>query len=145
MTPVLRKTHRYVWYTLAFLLPLGWLAAIRAIPDAIWQQPVRMEQPAPLPVVLQSRQSGDFLINLRQDSSGAQQQVEIFIQKPLANPNTTATLIGTAAGAETLLGLLGTRGVRRFNLDSMTARNTPLQLQLKDKIQGRLLSRITFE
>lgn len=145
MTPVLRKTHRYVWYALAFLLPLGWLAAIRAIPDTIWQQPVRLEQPVPLPVVRQSRQSGDLLINLRQDSSGAQQQVEIFIQKPLTNPNTTVTLVGKAAGAETLLGLLGARGVRRFNLDGLAARDTPLQLRIEDRIQGRILGSIDWK
>ena len=140
MTPALRKTHRYAWYTLAILLPAGWLAAIQAIPDEIRQQPVRREQAPPLPVVAQSRQSGDLLINLRQDSAGTRRQLEIFIQKPLTEPNTAVILENKPA--DQLIGLLGTRGVRRFNLDSLTP---PVILRLEDQIHGRVLRRVTME
>lgn len=140
MTPALRKTHRYAWYALAVLLPVGWLAAIRAIPGDIRQQPVRREQAPALPVLTQSRQSGDLLINLRQDSNGTRRQLEIFIQKPLTNPN--ALVILESQNAEQALGLLGTRGVRRFNLDSLT---TPIKLRLEDKIHGRVLQKLTLK
>lgn len=140
MTPALRKTHRYAWYTLALLLPAGWLAAILAIPDDIRQQPVRREQAPPLPVVAQSRPSGDLLINLRQDSAGVRRQLEIFIQKPLTEPNTAVILENRPT--EQLLGLLGARGVWRFNLDSLIG---PVKLRLEDKIRGRVLRRIAFE
>lgn len=149
MTPKLRKAHRYIWFSLAVLLPIGWLAAIWAIPGEVWQTPVRAEQPAALPLILQSKESGDFVINLRQDSAGAQRQVEIFIKKPLLNPNTTVTVEGGGSKVEgqkeILLGLLGTRGVYHFDLDSLTAKNQPLKLRFEDKIQGRLLRTVTFE
>ncbi len=140
MTPTLRKIHRYIWFSLAVLLPIGWLAAIWAIPGEVWQTPVRAEQPAALPVILQSKESGDFVINLRQDSASARRQVEIFIKKPLTNPNTTIT----AEGSEKALGLLGTRGIYRFDLDSLSAQNKPLKLRFEDKIQGRLLRTVEF-
>ncbi|MCK6691202.1 MAG: hypothetical protein L6Q97_03765 [Thermoanaerobaculia bacterium] len=140
MTPALRKTHRYAWYALAILLPMGWLAAIRAIPGEIRQQPVRREQALALPVLAQSRQSGDLLINLRQDSSGTKRQLEIFIQKPLSNPNTLVILENQHA--EQLIGLLGTRGVWRFDLDSLTV---PIKLRLEDKIHNRVLQKLTLE
>ncbi len=140
MTPALRKTHRYAWYTLAILLPMGWLAAILAIPDEIRQQPVRREQAPPLPVLAQSRQSGDLLINLRRDSAGARRQLEIFIQKPLTEPNTAVILENKPTDQP--LGLLGARGVRRFDLDSLTP---PVKLRFEDKIHGRVLRRVTME
>lgn len=143
MTPTLRKTHRYVWFSLAILLPIGWLASIWAIPDEVWQTPVRPEQSAQLPIVAQSRESGDFIINLRQDSTGRQHQIEIFIKKPLTNPNTTISVEGREGG--TLLGLLGTRGIWRFDLDSLSARSNPLKLRFEDQIQGRVLRTVVFK
>ncbi len=147
MTPTLRKIHRYTWFSLAILLPIGWLAAIWAIPGKVWQTPVRPEQPAALPLILQSKESGDFVINLRQDSSGTQKQVEIFIKKPLKTPNTTVTVEGggSKVEGEILLGLLGTRGVYHFDLDSLSAQSKPLKLRFEDKIQGRILRTVVFE
>lgn len=142
MTPQLRKIHRYTWFSLAILLPIGWLAAIWAIPAEVWQTPIRPDQPDPLPIVLQSRESGDFVINLRQDSTGIRQQIEIVIKKPLTNPNTTVTAEGEK---EILLGLAGTRGIWRFDLDGLTARYKPLKLRFEDKIQNRVLRTVTFE
>ena len=141
MTSKLRKAHRYIWFLLAILLPIGWLAAIWAIPGEVWQTPVRPEQPAALPALLQSKESGDFVINLRQDSTSERRQIEIFIKKPLANPNTTITI----EGQEKTLGLLGTRGVWRFDLDSLSAKNKPLKLRFEDKIQSRVLRTVVFE
>ncbi len=141
MTPQLRKAHRYIWFSLAVLMPLGWLLAIRAIPDEIWQQPLRPAQPAQLPLLVRSKQSGDFVISLREDSSSKHKQVEVFIKKPLENPNTVIT-IGNDGGV--LLGLLGTRGVYRFDLDSLTASKNPFVLRLEDRIEGRILRTINL-
>jgi hypothetical protein len=140
MTPFLRKAHRYIWFSFAVLLPVGWLAAVLAIPDAVWQQPVRPEEPEQLPLEVRSTQSGDFVISLRQDSSGTQRQIEILITRPLTNPN-TMLLLEKANNREdkTLLGLLGSRGIHRFNLDSTAARSNTLTLRFEDNIQGRLL------
>ena len=142
MTPHLRRIHRISWYTLAVLLPLAWLAAVSVIPGEVWQQPVRAEQADPLPVLLESRQSGDFVINLRSDAQGTRRQIEIFIKKPLENPG-TALLAGDSNPQ--LLGLLGTRGIRRFGLDSLGAHaQPPLVLHFEDRIHGRLLRTVRF-
>lgn len=141
MTPTLRKAHRYIWFSLAVLLPAGWLAAIWAIPGDVWQTPVRPEQPAPLAIVVQSKESGDFVVNLRQDSAGGRKQIEIFIKKPLLTPNTTLI----AEGPEKIIGQLGTRGFWRFDLDSLTTQSKPLKIRFEDKIQGRTLRTLSFE
>ncbi len=140
MTPALRKIHRYTWYSLAVLLPVGWLAAVLAIPAAVWQTPVRAELPAPLPLVSQSKESGDFIINLRRDSLGDRRQVEVIIKKPLTNPNTTLIL-----NDRIVLGLLETRGIRRFDLDSLAARAAKVELRFEDKIRQRVLRTVVFE
>lgn len=140
MTPTLRKIHRLTWFSLALLLPLGWLAAIVVIPGEVVQTPVRAEEAAPLPLVAQSVESDDFVIRLRQDSTGDERQIEIFIKKPLETPNTTVV---TESG--TVLGLLGARGIRRFHLDSLSARSKPLRIRFEDRIKGRTLRIITFE
>lgn len=148
MTPTLRKIHRYTWFAFALLLPLGWLAAIWVLPETVWQKPVRPGQPAPLPRLLQTKESRDFVFNLRQDSTLWFKQIEIFIKKPLINPN-TAVIITFGAPSENpkerLLGLLGSQGVWRFNLDSLAARSPQLSLRLEDKIQRKTLKTIVFE
>ncbi|MCB0542502.1 MAG: hypothetical protein KDC70_03240, partial [Saprospiraceae bacterium] len=87
------------------------------------------------------RQSGDFVINLRSDAQGTRRQIEIFIKKPLENPG-TALLAGDSNPQ--LLGLLGTRGIRRFGLDSLGAHAQPLVLHFEDRIHGRLLRTVRF-
>ena len=143
MTPSLRKVHRYTWLSLAILLPVGWLAAIWVLPASVWQTPIRAAQPAPLPVLMQSKQSGDFVINLRQDSSGNQRQIEIFIKKPQTNPNTTV-IAETDGKKAVVLGLLGGQGLWRFKLDSLAPQNQDFILRLEDEIQHRTLRSVTF-
>lgn len=147
MTLNLRKIHRYSWFLLAVLLPIGWLASVWAIPDTVYQNPIRASQPEPLPLLTQSRQSGDFLFNLRQDSLVQRSQIEIIISKPLENPNTTV-LIGlgdpATSHAETLLGLIGNRGVWRFELDSAVTKSSTFYLSLEDRIQGVHLRTVIF-
>ena len=145
MTPLLRKAHRYIWFSFAVMLPVGWLAAVMAIPDAVWQQPVRPAEPEQLPLEIQSTQSGDFVISLRQDSSGTQRQIEVLIARPLSNPNTMLLLENADNRQDkTLLGLLGSRGIHRFNLDSTAARSSSLTLRFEDNIQGRLLRTVVL-
>lgn len=145
MTPLLRKVHRYTWFLLVLLLPLGWFAAIWVIPDDVFQTPAGPAQPDALPLVLQSREAGDFVINVRSDSSDSKRQIEILIKKPLGNPNTTVTVQTKGSAEAPTLGLLGTRGIRRFNLDSLTSHARPLRLQFVDHLQGRTLRTIVFE
>ena len=148
MTITLRKIHRYTWFAFAFLLPLGWLAAILALPETVWQSPVYLGQPPQLPNLLQSKESGDFVLNLRQDSTEQLKQIEIFIKKPQVNPSTVViieTIDPIKGKKEQPLGLLGSRGVWRFNLDSLTAKYPDFKIRLDDNIQHLPLRSITFE
>jgi len=142
MTPTLRKAHRYIWYTLAGALPLGWAAAIWVMPDAVWQQPIRPGQSDPLPALVLSKQSGDFVVSLRQNRAGTRQQLEFQVTKPLAQANTSVILEGRP---ELLIGALGPRGAWRFDLDSLAAGRRPLRLRLENKITHQILRTITLE
>lgn len=147
MTPALRKLHRYTWFSLALLLPFGWLAAIRAIPDAVWQTPARAARPAALPFVAVAKESGDFVVVLRRDSTGRQGQVEILIKKPLSVPNVTIVAENAAPGSspagDTNLGVLAPNGICRFPLSGPPT--LPLRLRFEDKIRNRLLRTVTIE
>ncbi len=148
MTVKHRKLHRYIWFAFAFLLPLGWLAAIWVIPETIWQTPVHLGQPPQLTNLLQSKESGDFVINLRQDSTEQLKQIEIFIKKPQVNPSTVVileTIDSIKGNKEQLLGMLGSRGVWRFNLDSLTINHPDFKVRLEDNIQHLTLRSITFK
>lgn len=142
MTPTLRKAHRYIWYTLAVLLPLGWAAAIWVMPGEIWQQPIRSAQTDPLPALVVSKQSGDIVVNLRQDREGARQQLEFQVVKPLTQANTSVIVEGRP---EVLLGALGARGAWRFDLDSLVAGRRPLHIRLEDRIAHKVLRTIPLQ
>lgn len=144
MTPTLRRAHRYTWYVFAFLLPLAWLAAIRAIPGPVSQEPVRPPQPAALPVLLASRESGNVLVNLRADSAGARKQVEILLKSPQTNPSTLVYWSAGAGGPTQLIGALQTRGLYRFALDSLASGQFAGVLRLEDPLQKRLLRTVAF-
>ena len=137
MTPALRNAHRYIWLSLAVLLPIGWLAAIWVIPGEIWQDPVRPGEPAPLPVLAASAQSGELRLNLRQDSSGRRRQLECSVFQPLSEPNMTLVLEGAP---EVVLCTPNTRGTLRIDLDSLpAAAGDTLRIRLEDRIAGRRL------
>ncbi len=143
MTPALRRAHRRIWYALAVLLPLGWLAAVLAIPQDVRQEPVRRPHLAALPLLLSSKESGPFLINLRGDSARVQKQLEILVKSPQTNPSTLVYWSGPGAQSS-LLGALQTRGLYRFALDSLAARESGGTLRLEDPIERRTLRTVRF-
>ena len=139
MTPALRNAHRYTWYTLAVVLPLGWAAAVWVMPGPVWQTPLRVGQPEPLPAIVLSKQSGDVIVSLRQSRGADQQQVEIQVIKPLEQANTSVVVEGQP---EIVLGVLGARGAWRFDLDSPTATRRPLRIRLENNITRQPLRTI---
>lgn len=145
MTPALRRAHRYVWYTLAVLLPLAWLAAIQAIPDDVRQEPVRAPLPEQLPVLQATKESGNFLINLRADSGGTRRQIEILIKSPQTNPSTLLYWSGAGEDTTELLGALQTRGLYRFGLDSLAAGQAGGALRFEDPLQKKVLRIVVFD
>lgn len=137
MTPALRKTHRIAWFSLAVLLPLAWLAAVLAVPDKLCQEPARAPQPAPLGSIVQSKQSENLLLNLRSDAAGRRYQLEVLITKPLTSPN-AVVWCKQADQTNKQLGLLGAKGVYRFDLDS-TATQT-IEVTVTDELKKQQLA-----
>lgn len=144
MTVRQREIHFFTWVALSVLLPMGWLAAIIALPRPVVQEPVRQAAEEPLPIIVHSAQAGDFIVNLRRDISDNRRQIEIFIQKPLTAPNVSVRL-KTNPDSEILLGALGTRGFYRFDLDSTTARVPAFDLVFTDEIRRRQLRALHFQ
>lgn len=144
MTPVLRKIHGVVWLCLAILLPLGWLAAIFAIPAPVYQQPIRPDQPQALPVLMETHSSGDFVFNCRRDDSGTRHQLEIFIKKPQNNPGTQVFEQVASNTPDRLLGTIQTRGIYRFDLTAIPDSGS-LIIILKDPVQNRILRTVKFK
>lgn len=136
MTPHLRTAHRYIWIGLAVLLPAAWLAAILVLPETFRQERTGPPLPAPLPVLVASHPSGEYLFNLRADSAQRRLQVEVLIQQPSERPNTTLVRVGST---DQVLGLLGTRGIRRFELDWPASGKMTVKLRLEDRIGHRVL------
>lgn len=145
MTPVLRTVHRYTWFALALLLPAVWVAALLSRQDMPVQKPVRLEPQAALPIVLESRRSGPFLLNLRSDSVDRQLQLELFIQRPIEQPNTMLWAMTPGDSTGILLGSLGTRGVYRYSLDGIIQEQALLRIRLTDQLQQHILREITFQ
>lgn len=142
MTPVLRKTHRYTWFVLAVLLPLGWVSAILVIPGPVCQEPARAPQPEALSELRSTRQSARFLVNWRSDPSTGRRQVEVLITKPLESPN--AVVRAAVAGrADRMLGLLGSKGLYRFDLGSPDAQS--IRIRIDDDLKKTTLAHFDFD
>lgn len=142
MTPALRKTHRYTWFALAVLLPLGWVSAILVIPGPVCQDPSRAPQPEALSELLGTKQSGHFLVNWRSDHSKTRHQVEILITKPLETPNAVVRIVADDQG-DPLPGLLGSRGLYRFDLDRSGAQT--IRIRIEDDLKKTTLASFNFE
>jgi|GEM_PF-709576 len=142
MTPALRKTHRIAWFSLAVLLPLAWLAAVLAVPDKLCQEPARAPQPAPLGSIVQSKQSENLLLNLRSDVEDSRYQLEILITKPLTSAN-AVVWCKQADQTNKQLGLLGAKGVYRFDLDS-TATQT-IEVTVTDELKKQQLAALKWD
>lgn len=109
----LRNRHYMVWIMLTILLPIGFFAAWRFVPNKIFDESeLALLQPA-VGELVQSYTTTNFVVNLRVGNVGA--QVEVLIRQPLENPSTFVYLGDTVEEATTL-GVLGAKGLYRFNL-----------------------------
>jgi hypothetical protein len=142
MTPALRRTHRIAWFSLALLLPVAWLAAVLVVPDKVCQEPARAPRPAPLGSIVQSKQSENLLLNLRRDAAGSRHQLEILITKPLTSAN-AVVWCKQEDHPDKQIGLLGARGVYRFDLDS-TAIQT-IEVNVTDELKKQQLATLKWE
>lgn len=111
----LQVRHRQIWFLLAFFLPVFWWASVRAIREPAYQDPIRKNSSAFLPIVSMTQTSEQFSVAIRSDSSASQWQAEIRVLKPLSYP-------GVQAFQEldndhmVWLGYLNTQGTYVFDL-----------------------------
>jgi hypothetical protein len=120
MPPPLRQAHRVIWLCLAFVLPLAFVAALRQNDSLPVQEPLGAPLAAPLPVLVRSSDTPDFLVNLRRDSTAA--QLEILVKKSLAVPSAVVRV--SANGRRSALGILNVPGLYRFALPDTAAHPT---------------------
>lgn len=149
MTPSIRKRHLYIWMALAVLLPVGYVAAILAVPpEAPATNVVETIRSQDLPPqyarVLQVAEHPRLKMQLRQDTASQQRQVELILKQPLRRPSTWAYLSegdSTRIAGKQLLGLLTNQGVYRYALpDSLH----PRLLLLYDGIRKQIYAVIPF-
>lgn len=137
MTPELRLRHRHVWQLWAFLLPLGFVLAIIALPKQVTQAQLYNNTTPPLGKLEQTRTTEWLLVRLFAADS-LHKQLEITLKKPLNIP------AAQIFWQDTYLGSLGAKGVQRFALDSALVIEMPYILEIKDPINKKIFQTITI-
>jgi len=119
MTPILRKYHRIVWFFMAGLLPVLFIAAILALPKDRLSQEVPNYQPKPLPMVVETAASSLFNARLREEPATGEQQLEIELLRPLTNAAALIYITKSQTqepGDGVLLGTIASQNVYRFKV-----------------------------
>ena len=137
MTPTLRSVHRLLWLGLAVALPAGFVAALRLDQTIPVQEPIRLPLAAPLPVLVHSADTPDFLVNLRRDGSTG--QLEILVKKSLAVPSAVVRV--GYRGRKSAVGTLNVPGLYRFALPDTA---THPFIYITDEIHPANLQTIQF-
>lgn len=121
MTPPLRRAHRIIWLLLAIALPVGFVAALRAVRPPLSQEPIARQPPAPLPVLVRSVATDSIIVNLRRAIQGTEQQIEIIVNEPV---EVSATVEVQQQDNWRAVGLLNAPGTYRFGLPATKSRPT---------------------
>ncbi|MCB0518811.1 MAG: hypothetical protein H6577_19080 [Lewinellaceae bacterium] len=132
MTPALRKYHRHVWFFMAGLLPVIFIAAITVIPQKRPDPNFRSHQPEALPQVLKTVESLNFMLRLRASPDTAERQLELVIKQPLHTPATLVYLSNNEKAQPNdgvFLGSLGAKGTYRYKIGTaMLSQNNDVLL-----------------
>jgi hypothetical protein len=146
MIKPLRKRHLQVWTILAFLLPVGIIAAAVVVPKQQYNKPLQATSVQALPVVVRTSENDNYTANLRSDRNNAAWQLEWINKEELTSP--TALIYQVAKpnediGNALLIGRIEGRGTYYFNLKN-SGTNQPFRFVLYDIIHHRQLDSITF-
>lgn len=138
MVPELRKRHRMIWMLWAVLLPIGFVLAIRSLPQKGYSPELTGIPMGKAPKTVASARDGNVLAALHAGPDGRVKQLELRLLEPLAS--------GPAAlyWQKAYLGRLGSKGTYRFVLDSTMTSASPFQLEIRDPIRNKPLHQITF-
>ena len=146
MTPAQRKIHRFTWLIFAILLPLLFVASVWVLPKEFYPSKNIPEGVTAFPEVVQSKDSQAFLFNIRENKV-SHKQVEILVKQPLS---TAAALVyispkETNIEKSKLLGQLSSKGVFRFNLDSLYSQLNTFNISIYDPVNESVIQNIAID
>jgi len=146
MIKPLRKRHLQVWTVLAFLLPVGIIAAAVVVPKQQYNKPLQVQSVQALPVVVKTSENDNYTVHLRSDRNSTTWQLEWINKEELTAP--TALIYQVMMPNENinnalLIGRIEGRGAYYFNLKN-NGTNQPFRFVLYDIIHHRQIDSITF-
>ena len=145
----LRKRHLYVWIFLGLFLPIGFIAALRAIPEVDTQD---QELPSfglaeALPEVVASKASNSMEISLLMGDDPNQKQLEIHSLQAVKNPAATLYIGEKAVNSPdqgVFLGQLGSKGIQRISLDSTLSNYRNYHVLVYDPIKKVVIEQVSI-
>ena len=146
MTPALLKYHRVVWFSLAIILPVFYIAAIISIPATVVNRETGIVNPEPLVDVERTQSSNAFIVSLRTDTAREKFQLELVMRKPLSNPEAIVYAAYKASenvSKRVFLGKLSSRGLYRFSLGEDAATGAYI-IEIFDPIKDMVIESIAL-
>lgn len=142
MTPSLRNAHRRIWFVLAILMPVIFIAAVYAIPKTQSDTSSR-DYVDVLPVVHHSGHSDQFSVKVRSNEANTSQQLEVMMNTPLTAPECLVYL-KCAENEKILVGKLGSKGNYHFDLGN-TAIAKQCQVEFFNPFDNSIVEMISFK
>lgn len=148
MIYALRKRHRKMWLLLGILLPIGFIAAVLAVPEMVVENDFDIKQPVLYSDIISSFEEEDYEVHLRKDANLPGRQVEFVVKEAFKVP--TVLVFFSHQETETIqntgvLGKIGGPGSHRFNLGNIANQNPQIYLLLYDKFKEQVFKKITIE
>ncbi len=143
----LRKRHRWMWLALSILLPIGFIAAVLAVPETVVEKDFQVRQPVLYSTIVSTTKEDGFQVHLRKDDNLPGRQIEVLVEKPFNIPNSFVYIANQKTGKFQDAGLLGKLegiGSYRFNLGNfVNPQNPEIHLLFYDQIKKEAFKQIT--
>ena len=142
MTRSLRKKHLQVWSLLAVLLPIGIIAAYRAVPQPAIENLLQPGKFQALPIVLRVSDKENYNVSIRSNQQRSKFQLEWINKKAGQSPSSLIYKIG--ASQKELIGRIDPQGTYYFSLDADTNFSS-LKFVLHDIVHQQTTDTINFQ
>lgn len=151
MIKSLRKRHRQIWMAWAVMLPVGIVFAWLAIPNQSSVKLLKDPSQELLPVIIKSKDAGDYSINIRSNNENTKWQLE-WINKSVLMVPSAVIYKATAENSfkdfkpehAELIGRIETKGKYVFPLKMDSAGIQHLQFILYDFIHEKTIDSINL-
>lgn len=148
MTKSLRSWHFRIWTLLALLFPLSLFVAWWAIPEIPYVVLPDREQITALPLLLQSQETPQHIVNIRANPEKTVLQVEWKNKTALLVP--TAIIYRQLKGVKDItnneiIGRIEARGEYRFPVSRDSSESRELHLVVYDFIHNVVIERLIFK